>query len=93
MAAGAQMWQSEVFTQEKMVAWENKPAESQMWAHLCFSAVLPVQVLVQSALCHLGSNVLKLGALVSLGALMRTVQWEPERSHVDCQLWSWTIAV
>ncbi len=26
MAAGAQMWQSKMFTEDQMVAWENKPA-------------------------------------------------------------------
>ncbi len=26
MVAGAQMWQSEMFTEDQMVAWENKPA-------------------------------------------------------------------
>jgi hypothetical protein len=34
MAAGAQMWQSEMFTEDQMVAWENKPAAQQTWAAL-----------------------------------------------------------
>jgi hypothetical protein len=34
MAVGAQMWQSEMFTEDKMVAWENKPAAQQTWAAL-----------------------------------------------------------
>ena len=34
MAAGAQMWQSEVFTEEQMLTWENKPAAGQTWAAL-----------------------------------------------------------
>ncbi len=34
MAAGAQMWQSEMFTEDQMVAWENKPAVQQTWAAL-----------------------------------------------------------
>jgi hypothetical protein len=34
MAAGAQMWQSEMFTKDQMVAWENKPAALQTWAKL-----------------------------------------------------------
>jgi hypothetical protein len=34
MAAGAQMWQSEMFTEDQMVAWENKTAAQQTWAAL-----------------------------------------------------------
>ncbi len=34
MAAGVQMWQSEMFTEDQMVAWENKPAALQTWAEL-----------------------------------------------------------
>lgn len=34
MAAGAQMWESKMFTEEQMLAWENKPAADQMWANL-----------------------------------------------------------
>ncbi len=34
MAAGAQMWQSEMFTEDQMVAWENKPWAQQTWAVL-----------------------------------------------------------
>ncbi len=34
MAAGAQMWQSEMFTEDQMVAWENKTAAQQTWAKL-----------------------------------------------------------
>jgi hypothetical protein len=34
MAAGAQMWQSKMFTEDQMVAWENKPAALQTWAEL-----------------------------------------------------------
>jgi hypothetical protein len=34
MVAGAQMWQSEMFTEDQMVAWENKPAAQQTWAAL-----------------------------------------------------------
>jgi hypothetical protein len=34
MAAGAQMWQSEMFVEDQMVAWENKPAALQTWAKL-----------------------------------------------------------
>ncbi len=32
MAAGAQMWQSKMFTEDQMVAWENKPAGQQTWS-------------------------------------------------------------
>jgi hypothetical protein len=34
MAAGVQMWISEMFTEDQMVAWENKPAALQTWAEL-----------------------------------------------------------
>jgi hypothetical protein len=34
MTAGAQMWQSEMFTEDQMVAWENKPAALQTWTEL-----------------------------------------------------------
>jgi hypothetical protein len=34
MAAGAQMWQSEMFTEDQMVAWENKSTAQQTWAAL-----------------------------------------------------------
>ncbi len=34
MAAGAQMWQSKMFTEDQMVAWENKPAAQQTCAAL-----------------------------------------------------------
>ena len=34
MAAGAQMWKSEMFTEEQMVAWENKTPAQQTWAAL-----------------------------------------------------------
>ncbi len=34
MAAGAQMWQSEMFTEDQMVAWENKSAVLQTWVEL-----------------------------------------------------------
>ena len=34
MVAGAQMWQSKMFTEDQMVAWENKPAVQQTWAAL-----------------------------------------------------------
>jgi hypothetical protein len=34
MAAGAQMWQSKMFTEAQMVTWENKPAAQQTWAAL-----------------------------------------------------------
>jgi hypothetical protein len=33
-AAGAQMWQSKMFTEDQMGAWENKPAAQQTWAAL-----------------------------------------------------------
>jgi hypothetical protein len=31
MAAGARMWEPEMFTKDQMVAWENKPAVQQTW--------------------------------------------------------------
>jgi hypothetical protein len=34
MAAGAQMWQSEMFTEDQMVAWENRTSATQTWAAL-----------------------------------------------------------
>jgi hypothetical protein len=34
MVAGAQMWQSEMFTEDQMVAWENKTTAQQTWAAL-----------------------------------------------------------
>ncbi len=34
MAAGAQMWQSKMFMEDQMVAWENKTAAQQTWAVL-----------------------------------------------------------
>jgi hypothetical protein len=34
MAAGAQMWNSEMFTEDQMVAWENKTMDQQTWAAL-----------------------------------------------------------
>ncbi len=34
MAAGARMWESEMFTKDQMVAWENKPAAQQTWQAL-----------------------------------------------------------
>jgi hypothetical protein len=34
MAAGAQMWKSEMFTEDQMVAWENKTPAQQTWANL-----------------------------------------------------------
>jgi hypothetical protein len=34
MAAGAQMWQLEMFTEDQMVIWENRGAMAQMWAAL-----------------------------------------------------------
>ena len=32
MAAGAQMWNSKMFTEDQMVAWENKTVAQQTWA-------------------------------------------------------------
>jgi hypothetical protein len=34
MAAGAQMWQREMFTEDQMVAWDNKTAAQQTWVAL-----------------------------------------------------------
>jgi hypothetical protein len=34
MAAGAQMWQSEMFTEDQMVAWENRTSATQTWTAL-----------------------------------------------------------
>ncbi len=34
MAVGAQMWQSEMFTEDQMVIWENRGAMAQTWAAL-----------------------------------------------------------
>jgi hypothetical protein len=34
MTAGVQMWQSEMFMEDQIVAWENKPAAQQTWAEL-----------------------------------------------------------
>jgi hypothetical protein len=34
MAAGAQIWQSKMFTEDRMVAWENKTVAQQTWAVL-----------------------------------------------------------
>jgi hypothetical protein len=34
MAAGARMWESEMFTEDQMVAWENKTAAQQTWQAL-----------------------------------------------------------
>ncbi len=34
MAAGAQMWNREMFTEDQMVAWENKTMAQQMWEAL-----------------------------------------------------------
>jgi hypothetical protein len=34
MAAQARMWESEMFTKDQMVAWENKPTANQTWANL-----------------------------------------------------------
>ncbi len=34
MAAGAQMWQSEMFAEDQMVIWENRGAMAQMWVAL-----------------------------------------------------------
>jgi hypothetical protein len=34
MAAGAQMWQSEMFTEDQMVAWEDRTSAMQTWAEL-----------------------------------------------------------
>jgi hypothetical protein len=34
MAVGAQMWQSEMFTEDQMVVWENRGVMAQMWVAL-----------------------------------------------------------
>jgi hypothetical protein len=34
MAAGVCMWESEMFTKDQMVAWENKPTADQTWDNL-----------------------------------------------------------
>jgi hypothetical protein len=34
MAAGAQMWNSEMFTEDQMLSWENEPAIDQTWPNL-----------------------------------------------------------
>ena len=34
MAAGARMWESEMLTEDQMVAWENRPAIDQKWTNL-----------------------------------------------------------
>ncbi len=34
MAAGARMWESKMFTKDKLVLWENKPAANQTWQAL-----------------------------------------------------------
>ena len=34
MAAGAQMWQSKMFTEDQMVAWENRTSATQTWTEL-----------------------------------------------------------
>jgi hypothetical protein len=34
MAAGAQMWNSEMFTEDQMLSWENKPTIDQTWPNL-----------------------------------------------------------
>ncbi len=34
MAVGARMWESKMFTEDQMVAWENKPAAQQTWQAL-----------------------------------------------------------
>jgi hypothetical protein len=34
MAAGAQMWQSEMFTEDQMVSWENRTPATQTWVAL-----------------------------------------------------------
>jgi hypothetical protein len=34
MAAGAQMWNSDMFTEDQMLSWENKPAIDQTWPNL-----------------------------------------------------------
>jgi hypothetical protein len=34
IAAGARIWESNMFTKDQMVAWENKPAAQQTWQNL-----------------------------------------------------------
>jgi hypothetical protein len=34
IAAGARMWESKVFTEDQMVAWENRPIVDQTWTNL-----------------------------------------------------------
>jgi hypothetical protein len=34
MAAGARMWESEMFTKDQMVVWDNKPTADQTWVNL-----------------------------------------------------------
>jgi hypothetical protein len=34
MAAGARMWESEMFTEDQLVLWENKPSANQTWQAL-----------------------------------------------------------
>jgi hypothetical protein len=34
MAAGAPMWESKMFTEDQIVAWENKPTTNQTWVNL-----------------------------------------------------------
>jgi hypothetical protein len=34
MAVGARMWESKMFNEDQMVAWENRPAVDQMWTNL-----------------------------------------------------------
>ena len=34
MAVGAQMWQSKMFTEDQMVAWENRTSVTQTWTEL-----------------------------------------------------------
>jgi hypothetical protein len=41
MVAGACMWESEMFTEDQMVAWENKPTADQTWSQ--YSAVTAKQ--------------------------------------------------
>jgi hypothetical protein len=34
MAIGARMWENKMFTEDQMVAWENRPTADQTWTHL-----------------------------------------------------------
>jgi hypothetical protein len=34
MVVGARMWESEMFMEDQMVAWENRPAVDQLWTNL-----------------------------------------------------------